>query len=459
MEISYFENGIKQTVPNKFISFEDLYELIKNCPHKDFINKLRNLKQSNSPDYKKEKKKLPNITPHLKTDKRKSVDGEFEKNFHSFTQLMYFDIDDVKNIIEVKQRIINEYKDILTLVCISPSGNGISILIRVEFDLTTGNFMQIWNSIRLNEFGDENIDMKSTGIIRAMFISSDPDVYFNPDAYLKIDYDSNKEWGIDHNTCVVCNNNVISPFSDNNIITRDSYTNHNFDKVLKLVKRRTEVDINNPVVEIKEVDFVSTYIPRVIPDGKRHSTFYTLIHHLIYLNPELDISFIYSYIFFINYHFAKPRLDYKDLLRHFNSVVNQIYQTNTLNYNFKIRRIHFNRNCWYLTSKDKETIAKCLNGLIRRKINQRKVFDAIAQLQDECNKITNIAIKEITGLDLKTIRKHRKSPVIDLDKEVMLMNHKYDINNHTPLPDTYKSEGVPTPWLAPYLPSKTSPPL
>ena len=88
-----------------------------------------------------------------------------------------------------KQRIINQYKDFVSLVCISPSGAGISIFIQIENELTRENFNPIWNSIRMNELCDENIDVKANGIARTMFLSYDPDIYFNPNATLAVDFE------------------------------------------------------------------------------------------------------------------------------------------------------------------------------------------------------------------------------------------------------------------------------
>ena len=81
------------------------------------------------------KLKLPIITPHVEATARKLAGNEFDKNLKSFTQLMYFDIDNVQNVHMEKQRVINQYEDFVALVCISPSGAGISI------------FIQNWQSI------------------------------------------------------------------------------------------------------------------------------------------------------------------------------------------------------------------------------------------------------------------------------------------------------------------------
>ena len=158
-----------------------------------------------------------------------------------------------------------------------------------------------------------------------------------------------------------------------------------------------------------------------------------MIHHLFYLNPELEIDVIYSYVWFVNNVFVRPKLDKHDLLRHFNNVVNQIHSSSLVYVNYKKRRIHFNKNCWYLTSNDKMILAKKLTGVYKRHHNKQRVNDAIQKLENEKKKLTNIAIKQITGMDVKTIRNHRKSPDIDLEFEISSIIDEYSSFNSTRL--------------------------
>lgn len=424
MKITYYD-GIKSKTSSRYLSLHEVHELIKTSPNVGQIETIRLLKSQNDSSYRQLKLKLPLITPHVEAAARKLTGDEFEKNFKSFTQVMYFDIDNVQNVHEEKQRIINQYKDFVSLVCISPSGAGITIFIQVENVLTKDNFNPIWNSIRTNELASEDIDVKANGIARAMFLSSDPDVYFNPNATLAVDFVMEDDQGINPNTCRISNNNINSHFSSTNTITKNSYELYDIDHVLKHINTSTKVEVDNHIVDVKEVPYVSLYIPKMILEGKRHSTLYSMIHHLYYLNPDLEIDVIYSFVWFVNNVFVRPKLDKNDLLRHFNNVINQIHQSSIVYVNYRKRRIHFNKNCWYLTSNDKMMLAKKLTGLYKRHQNKQRIDEAIQNLTCAGQKITNVAIRNLTGMDVKTIRNHRRTPDINLELGISSIIDEY----------------------------------
>ena len=222
-------------------------------------------------------------------------------------------------------------------------------------------------------------------------------------------------------------------FSSTNTITKNSYHLYGIDYVLNLINTTTQVEVDNHIVDVKEVPYVALYIPKMITEGNRHSTLYSMIHHLFYLNPELEIDIIYSYVWFVNNVFVRPKLDKCDVLRHFNNVVNQIHSSSLVYVNYRKRRIHFNKNCWYLTSNDKMILAKKLTGVYKRHHNKQRVNDAIQKLENEKKKITNVAIKQITGMDVKTIRNHRKSSDIDLELEISSIIEEFSSFNPTQL--------------------------
>jgi hypothetical protein len=425
MNISYYnEGGINlQKQPIKYITLEEFVLLVKNNPNIGFYEHLRNLKITDKEQYDKLKKTLPFITPHVEAIGRKLSGDYYDINFRSFTQLMYFDIDDVENVHKEKQRIINQYGDFVSFVCISPSGRGISIIIQIENELTRVNFDMLWLSIRMNEFKDENIDMKATGIGRTMFISSDQDVYYNPNVSLAVDFTMDEKVGNHTNSLGVKFTNYInSHISNSNTITKKKYRSYSINEILNTIVTSTPVDVDNEIVDVREVeDYVSMYIPRIIVDGKKRSTYLIMIHQLFHLNPDLQIDIIYSYIWFINNNFAKPRMEKSQLLRHFNNVVDEIHKTKMVSVNYRTRSIHWNRNCQFLSCIDKMTIAKRLVGLHTRYKNQNSVFEAIDRLGVEGKKITNKAIKEITGKDIKTIRNYRDKPLIDLEVEIKVI--------------------------------------
>ncbi len=420
MKISYYnEGGINlQKQPIKYITLAEFVLLVKNNPNIGFYENLRNLSITDKPRYDKLKKTLPFITPHVEAIGRKLSGDSFGENFRSFTQLMYFDIDNVENVQSEKQRIINRYGDFVSFVCISPSGRGITIIIQIENEITKDNFSMIWNSIRLNEFREEKVDTKATGIERTMFISSDHDVYYNPDASLAIDFTMDEKVGNHCNTVgVIFSINLNSHILNSNTITKRKYRIYHIKEVLKVIKTTTQVEVESELVDIKEVEYAKMYIPRIIPKGKRHLTFFSMINYLLHLNPTIELDYIFSYMWLINNYFTFPKLETKELIRHFNSTVEQIHRNQIVYIKFKTRRIHWNYNCCYLNSVDKELIAKRLLGLYTRYKNHIRVSEAIDRLEVEGKKITNNAIKDITGMDVKTIRNYRDKPSINLELE------------------------------------------
>lgn len=426
MNISYYK-GLKKTKSIKTLTLYEVYNLIRTSPNVNLIEAIRILKSNNDDYYKDLKQNLPLITPHVELVKR-NLDGDaFERNFISFTNLMYFDIDDVQNVHDEKQRIINQYNDFVSLVCISPSGAGISILIQIENVLTKDSFMKIWHSIRDKEFANENIDMKSIGIGRGMFLSYDPDVYFNPDATLAVDCVIEEKQGIG----LLCNNNIVynnlvnSHISSTNTITKKKYTIYNIDYVLKQLKTNTVVEVDNRIVDFKEVDYKAIYIPNKICKGKRHKTLTSMIVILYNLNPNIEIDIIFSFIWYVNNVFVSPKLELKDLLQHFNYVLGIVNIIDTSTWFQKVKRVHFNKKCWYITPNEKVILAKKLNGLYTRYTNQNKIYNAIEILISEGKKVTNVAIQAITKNDIKTIRHHRKSEKIDFENEFNLIMNEF----------------------------------
>lgn len=420
MKITYYEEGgvneIKE--PLCYITLEELSMRVKYNPNVRLYKSLREWRITDKDRYDNEKRKLPYISPHVETIGRRLSDEDYEINFRSFTQLMYFDIDDVENVEKEKQRIINQYKDIVSFVCISPSGRGITIIIQIENEITKDNFSMIWNSIRLNEFREEKVDTKATGIGRLMFLSYDPNVYFNPQATLSIDFTMDENVGNQYNTVgVKFSINLNSHILNSNTITKRKYRIYHIKEVLKVIKTTTQVEVESELVDIKEVEYAKMYIPRIIPKGKRHLTFFSMINYLLHLNPTIELDYIFSYMWLINNYFTSPKLDTKELLRHFNSTVEQIHRNQIVYIKFKTRRIHWNYNCCYLNSVDKELIAKRLLGLYTRYKNHIRVSEAIDRLVVEGKKITNNAIKDITGMDVKTIRNYRDKPSINLELE------------------------------------------
>ena len=130
---SYFEGGISNAKKFNNISIEKLLSLIGKC--NPTIEKIRELDLSD-PDYKckkdKLKSKLAYITPNC------TVTYRDDSHIDKFSGYTYFDIDNKDKIFKCRQDVLNykndlieKYKGIIKLICISSSGYGLSILVKL----------------------------------------------------------------------------------------------------------------------------------------------------------------------------------------------------------------------------------------------------------------------------------------------------------------------------------------
>ena len=417
-----YVKGIKNTQLDRYITFEELHQLIQNGSHKGHVETIRLLKSNRDDYYKSLKETLPYITPHVKVKQRNLSDEEFDKNFICTTGFMYFDIDNVADILNEKQRIINKYRNQVSMVCISPSGAGLTLLFRVTNDITRYSFQQVWNTIKATILKDEKIDTYAKGLIRPMFLSHDEEVYVNYNNIITVELVDEKI-GVDPIT--ISSYNKVKPYfsgTTENTSTQNKYQIYSIDEVLATIKTKTIVAVNNPVVEFREEMVLEPYIPNMIVDGKKHKTYYTLLHQWYYLNQDVPLDYIFSYLFYINNTRAKPKMDMKELRRMFNSVIDKIKETGVFHIEPKPRRVHWNLNNKELTGKIKETIAKSLNGAFERHTTISKIQQAKKQLELEGKKITNRAIAKMIEMDVSTVGKRIKDKPVDMGYEVSLWN-------------------------------------
>lgn len=422
--IPIYEKGIKSTTPNRKIDFQELYQLILNGSHRGQIETIRHLKQAGDGYYKTFKEQLPYITPQVDVKKRNLSDDHFTENFICFTGFLYFDLDNVKNVLQEKQRIIDQYGNHVALVCLSPSGAGLTILVRVSNEITKGTFPFIWNKVRTTLLKHEKVDPKATGIGRAMFISYDPDVFVNNDSVVDVDI-NDVEIGIQPSSySSSLYNSLDSDLSkSNNNEKYKWYHVYNLDEILANIRTKTIVPVSNPVVEFKEVEVLDEIrIMFKIRDDYKHAFFYRIIHQLYYLNKEVDLDYIYSYLFFINNNKTTERMRTKELVRFFNSVIDNINRTGEYHIETRIKRVHFNPDNKELSGDEKKTIASVINGAFTRWETRKKIDSAIDLLNVQNIKPTNRAVAKLIGMSVDTIGDRKKDPPIDMDYEVSLFN-------------------------------------
>jgi VirE N-terminal domain len=428
---SYFEKGIKDTSPLKLIDLPGLVRVIKNNPHQVQIESIRELKKRGDNYYRRSKETLPNITPNCMVRERSLKDDEFEVNFIGPSGYIYIDIDDLPNAEEYKQVLIKKYGKLAALICISPGGMGITMLFKVTNTITKDNFEQVRATLIKTVLKDEKVCPNSAGIGRAMFISYDPDVFVNYENEITIE-ECNTEKLENYPNSYSSYNRVHYHLSDKNRNSDTGTINDNnssfhryniypIDVILSSINTKTNVLVFNPIVDFKAVEFVEPYIHRMITDGNKHRTYYKFIHQWYYVNPNIGLDYLFSYLFFVNNTRAKPRMEMRELVRFFNSVIDKIRTTGEVFPDPFIKRVHFNPAA-EISSKEKQFIAAQLNGAYARSITINKIIVAKQELRLQGKKITNRAVARIIRMDEKTVGKYINAAPIDMEYEVSLWN-------------------------------------
>jgi hypothetical protein len=215
---------------------------------------------------------------------------------------------------------------------------------------------------------------------------------------------------------VFCNNTLISLFS---IIS--------INKVLPELITETVVEVSNPVVDFKPVEYVKVFIPKVIKDGTKHVIYTSMIHALVYLNPNIEKEYIFSYLYYVNSRYARPKMEKREFIRLFNLVYNGIKATGEVYVNKEMKYIHFNPGC-NVSIEEKINISNMINGCKRRNESIQKIINAKNELEKLGKKITKKRLADISGLSIKTIRAHFNSPLIDMDEVLEMVNDSVPIN-------------------------------
>ncbi len=422
---SYFQNGITDIIPQKIIDLSSLVKTIKNNPERTLIEWIRILRKEDKEEYKELKRTLPYITPNCSVNQRKLSGEDLTKNLICFSQYIFFDIDTPGK--EYKQYIIKKYGHQLSMICTSSSGGGVSLLFKVTNTITKDNFESIWHNIRTNILLDENVDEKCKDIGRCMFISYDPQIFYNYDNEITVEISDTKDSVKEENHPISCggdNNRLIYSFS-NKKKNEYSYSVLPIDIVLTKLDRRTRVIVDNPIIDFKPVEYAEVYIPKVIKDGTKHTIYTAMIHQLVYLNPSIEKEYIFSFLFYVNNNYAKPKMNMKELVRLFNFVYDTIKSTGITHHSTITKYVHFNPS-YKLTGKEKSILSNTINGYFKRYTNINKIIAAKQELGSSGIKITRKKISNLTGLSVKTVQTYFNAEPIDMDEVIYNINHPDD---------------------------------
>ncbi len=169
---SFYPGPITKKIPQRDMGVKEAMDLIGSDTYKDAIIKLRECE--NAPLKKTLKNGLPYFT----------FSGTFTKRLtdslkkHSGLLVLDFDGLDIYRLDEYKE----QFKTIewVLAVWISPSGNGLKVLVKIESHYHRDTFLWLKDFFAGNFLLD--VDDSGKDVARACYVSWDPDFYYNPNS-------------------------------------------------------------------------------------------------------------------------------------------------------------------------------------------------------------------------------------------------------------------------------------
>ena len=390
---SLYEGKINNKIPSKTIDFNTLINIIKTNPYNRDYNIIR-IHKKGELEYNQGKKELVRCHPNCVL-RFNSISGpNFEKNYEIGSGYIYLDIDNLNNPIELKKEFISKYKDVVSMVCLSSGGSGLSVLVKINHLITSKyEYKCIIDFLKSQYFGDVEFDSGSDKLSQMWFISYDPNVFVNTEVCIDVTEGLKcVDQGIIQR--VVSNNTLFYALEkeimylsisdiNSNLITRTKYTN------------KKDIDIETiPWTDIK--------IPRVIKDGCKRRIYTRLIHSLFHLNSEVEPKWVLGYIYNVNRNCADPKMSYKDLLSLFNMQYGYIKSDHYEYQNYRYKTIHISPDA-KLTSSQKSIIANKVNGCIRKNKTKSVIAAAINQFSNEEQDYSVSSISAMSGVSRKTV--------------------------------------------------------
>lgn len=397
---SYFTNGVKDKTPESHIDLEFVINEIQSNFYKNQIIQLRKLEYG-SREYNdaKVKSKLPCITPH----------GTFTNylttgNLESFSGYLYFDIDQktIQGDVDLyRDYVLGQYGDIITVLGKSISGEGLFFYVRIFNPeiLSPGNFKEVHRYFREEVFKNITLDSNAAKLTQQQIISYDPELYINDDCSVSIPIHFKKA------TKNRCNSKYIRRREEGYTPTCTTFIDIRV-LINKLIfKTRIEYDSDEDYI-VKPVEFFKTFIPRIIKDGNKHTTFRTLVNGIMFLNEDVSLKELQSYINFVNFHFTigKP-MSTREMLRTVEAEYNRYKSSGVLIIKLKIKNIHTNPA---LDRHTRVCVANKAIGKLKVDRSIKLIESAIEALLHEGSAITqrNVARLLEGALSVRTIKKY-----------------------------------------------------
>ena len=408
---SYFNGGIKNIYPKRHIDLPTLVRLIKNNPEKFKIEKVRELRRTGM-DFSTPKGYLPYITPNCLVKIRNLKESDF--NLITPSSYIYFDIDEYPNSQKLKDRFIEEYGHLASLICISCSGGGISIFFKVSNHLKNEHdFLIARQYIIDNILVNEKIDTNAGGIARAMFISSDPDLFFNYENELEVPGELFKKSKKKNDNC-----RLEDKISNGGMIRihcapQEPFIPIPIKEVLEQLILETPVIVENPVVDYNEVNYVEIRFQYLIKDGLKHKTFTNMTHKLLFLNPSADKHLLLSYLFHVNEEYTgNKKMELRELMGLFETIYHGATFLGNSMVKPVLKRIHYNKDCDATFNKRK--VSGKIRGALKENEYKLKIRTAIEEMEAQGIPISKTSVSKYSGIHRGTIIKHMDTDLHDI---------------------------------------------
>ena len=172
-EFSFFSKPITNIYPKNDLKLVDAYLLIKSPIYKEVTEECRGLMDT------KERKEFKNENFDSCT-----YSGIFSSRkdecLLKHSGLLTLDFDHMEGVVELKKRLIKDEYLETELIYVSPSGDGIKCLIKIDLSMGTHleHFEAVSNYIKATY--SIEIDKSGKNVSRACYLCHDADVYINP---------------------------------------------------------------------------------------------------------------------------------------------------------------------------------------------------------------------------------------------------------------------------------------
>jgi len=393
MKTNILKNLKTPYVEKNDVKIESILEMIREGTFKEKVLKARNYGKSD-PTYENIKSSMPTFTPNASFYNRRN-----SENIKALTGLIYLDVDQNIDVDKLKKFsfVYSFWKSL--------SAEGYGILVKVN-NLTSSNFTNTWCHL-YNLFKEHgiNIDVITKDITRQNVISYDPNIYINQSC-IPIDTNDIKTDYINNNTSLsgstiketyTCN----TTNTNNNIDFNEDYL-HQINYVTKL---NNYFDQDYIIIENGK-EYRNAYVPREIPDGRRHTTLKNYIKGILFNTPDIKYNDLKKLLFKVNHQHCSPSLSKKELLNLLNWLYNK-FQDNHLTIQTGKKKIWINPYKGFSTKEKKQLIGR-LVGQIKRDNTIKELKEEYNRLKKENNKVTQKMLSEKCNKSIRTIKRYWK---------------------------------------------------